>query len=102
MDETYGTYVDDQWVTCMTMTVIPHHDTDDDTHDDTDADTNENTNDYTDDGGRWNLLIIQNKDLRIKAQGSRLKDTVQCARTLSGHDVIVRQSKALIELINFR
>ena len=50
MDETYGTYVDDE---CFDI-----HDYDDDTdegtEDDTDDDTNDDTDDDTDDGGRGN------------------------------------------------
>ena len=48
MDESYGTYVDDEY--------FDNHDYDDDTDDDTDADTDDDTNDVTDDdtedGGR--------------------------------------------------
>ena len=51
MDETYGTYVDDDT---------------DHSGDDTDDDTNGDTDDDADDGGRGNLYTI-------KAQGSRLK-----------------------------
>ena len=52
MDETYGTYVDDE---CFDI-----HDYDDDTDDDTDEDTddddaNDDTDNDTDDGGRGNL-----------------------------------------------
>ena len=52
MDETYGTYADDD--ECFDI-----HDYDDDpdhdTDDDTDDDTNDDTADGTDDGGRGNL-----------------------------------------------
>ena len=47
MDETYGTYVDDE---CFDI-----HDYDDDT----DHDTDDDTNDDTDDGGRGNQYLIQ-------------------------------------------
>ena len=58
IDETYGTYVDDE---CFDI-----HDYDEDT----DHDTDDVTDDDTDDGGRGNLYPI-------KAQGSR---------TLSRHE----------------
>ena len=55
MDETYGTYVDDE---CFDI-----HDYDDDTdHDtdhDTDDDTDDDTNDDTDGGGRGHLYTIK-------------------------------------------
>ena len=66
MDETYGTYVDDE-------SLYIHGDDDDD---DTDDGTDDDTDDDTDDGGRGNLYIIKNlKDQgsRFKAQGSRIK-----------------------------
>ena len=47
MDETYGTYVDDE---CFDI-----HYYDDDTDHDTDDDTNDDADDDTDDGGRGNL-----------------------------------------------
>ena len=47
MDETYGTYVDDE---CFDI----HDYDDDDTDHDTDDDTNDGTDDDTDDGGRGN------------------------------------------------
>ena len=47
MDETYGTYVDDE---CFDI-----HDYDDYTDHDTDDDTNDDADDDTDDGGRENL-----------------------------------------------
>ena len=47
MDETYGTYVDDE---CFDI-----HDYDDDTDHDTDDDTNDDAYDDTDDGGRGYL-----------------------------------------------
>ena len=49
MDETYGTYVDDE---CFD--IHDYDDTDDDTDDDTEDDTNDDTDDDTDDGGRGN------------------------------------------------
>jgi len=61
MDETYGTYVDDE---CFDT-----HDYDDDTdHDtdhDTDDDTNDDTEDDTDDGGRGNLYSSKDRGPRI-------------------------------------
>ena len=50
MDETYGTYVDDE---CFDIYDYDD-DTDHDTADDTDDDTNDDTGDDTDDGGRGN------------------------------------------------
>ena len=55
MDETYGTYVDDQ-----SFDIHNYYDyTDHDTYDDTDVDTNDVTDDDTDDGGRGNLYTIK-------------------------------------------
>ena len=47
MDETFGTYVDDE---CFDI-----HDYDDDTDHDTDDDTDDDADDDTDDGGRGTL-----------------------------------------------
>ena len=57
MDETYGTYVDDE---CFDI-----HDYDDDSDPDTDDDTNYDTDDDTDDGGLgatpdWHTHIKKN------------------------------------------
>ena len=57
MDETYGTYVDDD---CRD--IHGYDDTDHNTGDDTDDDTDDDTNDDTDDGGRWNLYTIKVPD----------------------------------------
>ena len=55
MDETYGTYVDDECFDIHDYDDDTDHDTDDDdTDDDTDDYTNDNTDDDTDDGGRGN------------------------------------------------
>ena len=51
MDETYGTYVDDE---CLDIHDCDD-DTDHDTDDDTDDDAHDDTDDDTDDGGRGNL-----------------------------------------------
>ena len=51
MDETYGTYVDDE---CFDI-----HDYDDDTDGDADCDTDDDTDDDTDGGGRGNLFTIK-------------------------------------------
>ena len=48
MDESYGTYVDDEY--------FDNHDYDDDTDDDTDDDIDDDTDDDTDDGGRVKLV----------------------------------------------
>ena len=76
MDETYGTYVDDE---CFDIHDYDDddtdhdtdddidddtdddtdNDTDDDTGDDTDDDTNDDTDDDTDDGGRGNLYTTK-------------------------------------------
>ena len=50
MDETYGTYVDDE--------CFDNHDYDDDTDDETEDGTNDDTNDDTD-GGRGHLYTIK-------------------------------------------
>ena len=75
MDETYGTYVDDECFGIHDYEDDTDHDTDDYTDDDTDGDdTNDDADDDTDDdtgdGGHVNLY-------GIKAQGSR---------TLSRHE----------------
>ena len=53
MDETYGTYIDDECFDIHDYDDDTDHDTDD-TDDDTDDDTNDDTDDDTDDGGRGN------------------------------------------------
>ena len=55
MDETYGTYVDDECCDINDYDDDTDHVTDDDTGDDTVDDTD----DDTDDGGRGNLYIIK-------------------------------------------
>ena len=59
MDETYGTYVDDECFDIHDYDDDTDHDTDVDTDDDTDDDTNDDTDDDTDDGGRGNLYTIK-------------------------------------------
>ena len=54
MDETYGTYVDDECFGIHDYDDDTDHYTDDDTDDDTDDVTNDDTDDDTDDGGRGN------------------------------------------------
>ena len=54
MDETYGTYVDDECFDIHDCDDDTDHDTDD-ADDDTDDDTNYDADDDTDDGGRGNL-----------------------------------------------
>ena len=54
MDETYGTYVDDESFGIHDYHDDTGHDTDDDADDDTDDDINVDTDDDTDDGGRGN------------------------------------------------
>ena len=61
MDDTYGTYVDDE---CFDIHGYDD-DTDHHTDDDTDDDTHDDTNDDTYDGGRGNLYTI-------KAPGGKL------------------------------
>ena len=58
MDETYGTYVDDECFDIHDYDDDTDHDTDDDIDDDTDDDTNDDADDDTDDGGRGNLYTI--------------------------------------------
>ena len=56
MDETYGTYVDDECFDIHDYDDDTDHDTDDDIDDDTDDDTNDDADDDADDdGGRGNL-----------------------------------------------
>ena len=63
MDETYGTYVDDECFDIHDYDDDTDHDhddatgndTNDDTDDDTDDDTNDDADDDADDGGRGNL-----------------------------------------------
>ena len=52
MDETYGTYGDDECLCILDYDDNTDHDTDDDTDDDTNDDTNDDTDDDTDDGWR--------------------------------------------------
>ena len=59
MDETYGTYVDDECFDIQDCDDETYHDTDDDTGDDTDDGTNDDTDDDTDDGGHGNLYTIK-------------------------------------------
>ena len=59
MDETYGTYVDDECFDIHDYDDDTDHDTDDDTGDDTDDDTNDDADDDTHDGGRGNLYITK-------------------------------------------
>ena len=54
MDETYGTYFDEECFDIHEYGNATDHDTDDDTNDDTHDDTNGHTDDDTDDGGRGN------------------------------------------------
>ena len=54
MDETYGTYVDDECFDIHDYDDDTDHDTDYDTDADTDDDTNDDTDGDTDDGGRGN------------------------------------------------
>ena len=61
MDETYGTYVDDECSDIHDYDGDTDHDTDEDTDDGTDDDTNDDTDDDTDtdDGGRGNRRPLQ-------------------------------------------
>ena len=54
MDETYGTYVNDECFDIHDTDDDTDHDTDDGTDDDTDDDTYDATDDDADDGGRGN------------------------------------------------
>ena len=53
MDETYGTYVDDECFDIHDYDDDTDHDTDDDIDDDVDDNTNDDPDDDADDGGRW-------------------------------------------------
>ena len=60
MEETYGTYVDDEYFDILDYDDDTDHDTDHDTDDDTDDDADDDdTNDDADDGGRGNLYIAK-------------------------------------------
>ena len=59
IDETYGTYVDDECLDIRGYDNNTDHDTDDDIEDDTDDDTNDDTDDDTDYGWRGDLYIYQ-------------------------------------------
>ena len=59
MDETYGTYVDDECFDIHNYDEDTDHDTDDGTDDDTDDDTNGDPDDAADDGGRGDLYTIK-------------------------------------------
>ena len=54
MDETYGTYVEDENFDIHEYDDDTDHDTNDDTDDDTDDNTDDDTDDETDDGVRGN------------------------------------------------
>ena len=56
MDETYGTYVDDECFDIHDYDDDTDHDADGDTDDHTDDDTTDDTDDDTDDGGRTCIL----------------------------------------------
>ena len=59
MDETYGTYVDDERFDIHDYDDDSDHGTDDDTDDDTDDVTNDATDDDTDDGRCGNLYTTK-------------------------------------------
>ena len=59
MDETYGTYVDDECFDIHDDDDDTDHDTDHDTDDDTADDTDDSTDDDTDDGGCGNLYTTK-------------------------------------------
>ena len=71
MDETYGTYVDDECFDIHDHDDDTDHDTHDDTDDDTDDDTNDDTDDDTDDGGRGNWRPLP--DLVLEASQQQQK-----------------------------
>ena len=54
MDETHGTYVDDECFDIHGYDDTTDHYTNDDTDDDPDDDTNDDSDDDTDDGGHGN------------------------------------------------
>ena len=57
MDETYGTYVDDECFDNHDYNDDTDHDTDDDTDDEINDDPNYDTDDDTDDGGRGTSIL---------------------------------------------
>ena len=66
MDETYGTYVDDECFDKHDYNNDADHDTDHGTDDDVDDDANYDIDDDTDDGGSGNLYSIE-----VPARGKR-------------------------------
>ena len=96
MDETYGTYVDDECFDIHDCDDDTDRDTstDDDADDDTDYDTNDDTDDDTHDGGRGTCILS-----RLKDQGRRPAINKHPRRAT---DVILRQAKALIEIFRSR
>ena len=96
MDETYGTYVDDECFVIHDYDDDTDHDTGDDTDDDTDDDTNDDTDDDT-------ILMMVGAGTSIQ---SRLKDQGPCPGTKKhprrAMGVILTQSKAPIEIFNSR
>ena len=77
MDETHGTYVDDECFDARDYDDDTDHDTDDDTGDDTDDDTNDDTNDDTDDGGRGNGRPLPGGAVHFSAPTPRGRGCVQ-------------------------
>ena len=108
MDETYGTYVGDECFDIRDYDDDTDHDTNDDTDDGTDDDTTDDTDDDTDDSGRRDLYTIKAQGSRTKDQGSRIKVEDQGpSLAMNEHprratDVVLRQSKAPIELFHSR
>ena len=72
MDETCGTYVDDECFGIHDYDDDTDLDTDDDTDEDTDHDTNDNTDEATDDGGRGNLYTIEKCFFVAKSQNWKI------------------------------
>ena len=71
MDETYGTYVDDECLDIYDYDDDTDHDAADDNDDDTANDTNDDTGDDTDDGGRGNLYAIE-KNMYFFSEAAKL------------------------------
>ena len=82
MDETYGTYVDDECFGIHDYDDDTDHDTDDNTDDDTDDDTNDDTDDDTDDGGRGNRRPLP--DLVLEASQKTKQKKHQNSENPSG------------------
>ena len=103
MDETDGSYIDDEWFEIHGYDDDSDHDTNDDTGDDTDGDTD---TDDADDEKYLKQSQFKSYQGMLSHVNPRLKDVGPCFGT-NEHprrdtNVRLRQSKALIELSDSR